>query len=301
VAPLFRIRTFCLSVLLYTAAARAGEFPFSLRPERAHYLLGEPVYLRMQGASVRPPALEENTVALIIRAPDGSEHAYRPPLRFRARPGKGSGARAVPGRPPPRYARLIAEAGGWVFARPGRYVLRLRAPAIADPAGGGRISREPQALSDTVSLEISAPAAPEDKRAFAVLERAPGEYALAVYLEGGDQLREGIAILRELASFPNAYAPTAAFVLCSDWSQDFRASSGGARRPLDLGRALAFARWEKSGGAYPALRTAYRLGQAIAIQTARAPGDPALDPARSRLQAFRDSLTPEERGLLASF
>jgi hypothetical protein len=275
------------------------EYPFSLRLERGRYLLGEPVYLLMQGVGSRPPALEENTVTLSIRAPDGTEHAYRPPLLYRTRPGAENGA-----HPPPRYARLIAEAGNWVFAQPGRYQLRLRAPAGVDGAGGG-LSRETQALSDTVSLEIAAPSTAADKRAFALLARAPGDYALAVYLEGGDQLRAGMAVLRELASFPNAYARTAAFVLCSDWSQDYRAHSGGTPRPLDLGRALAFARWEKgwekAGGAYPALRTAYRIEQAVAIQSARDPADPALAPARSRLRGFRDSLTSEERRILDSF
>jgi hypothetical protein len=287
---------FLLLLLLLLAAGRAAaaEFPFTLHPERGRYLLGEPVYLRMRGAFARPPALEENTVALVVRSPDGFEHAYRPPLLFRARPGGGSAART-------RYARLIAESGGWVFPRPGRYLLRLRAPAGGGPRGGDPLSREPQALSDTVSLDIAAPSAESDKRAFAILSRAPGEYALAVYLEGGDHLAAGMAVLRELVAFPNAYARTAAFVLCSDWSQDYRAASGGTPRPLDLDSALAYARWEKAGGAYPALRTAYRLGQAVALQSSRHPGDLALASARSRLQAFRDSLTAEERLLFDSF
>jgi hypothetical protein len=286
------LASFLAGLAAYPAGATA--FPFTLRPERGRYLLGEPVYLLMLGMQVRPPALEEGSVSLIIRSPDGSEHAYRPPLRFRARPGGGGPAR-------PRYARLLAESGGWVFPRPGRYILRLQAPAGGDAPGANAISREPQALSDTVSVRIDAPSSPADQRAFALVSRAPGEYALAVYLEGGDQLRSGMAILREVASFPNAYARVAAFVLCSDWSQDFKAGSGGSPRPLDLGQTMAFARWEKAGGAYPALRTAYRIGQAIAIQSFRVPADPALPPARSRLAGFRDSLTAEERLLLDSF
>lgn len=285
--------------LLLSAPALAGAsaYPFALKPERAHYLLGEPVYLAMRGERVRPPALEENTVTLIIRAPDGSERPYRPPLLFRAR----TGSPPSPDRPSPRYARLIAEGGGWVFPRPGRYLLRLQAPAgSANPVGQG-ISREPQAFSDTVSIVIGAPVAAEDKRAFAILSRAPAEYAMAVYLEGGGQFRAGISILRELAAFPNAYARTAAFVLCSDWSQDFRAKSGGAPRALDLGRALAYARWDKAGGAYAALRSAYRVGQAMALQASRAPDDPSIGLARNRLRDFRASLSDEERLLLDSF
>jgi hypothetical protein len=156
-------------------------------------------------------------------------------------------------------------------------------------------------LSDTVAVEIAAPTSPEDRRAYALLARAPEEYALAVYLEGGDQLQAGMAVLRGLASFPNGYARVAAFVLCSDWAQDFRARSGGAPRALDLGRALSFARFDKSAGAYLPLRTAYRLRQAMALQSVRVPEDPNLAAARARLRAFEASLSSEERAWLASF
>ncbi|MBW8889328.1 MAG: hypothetical protein JF616_16355 [Fibrobacteres bacterium] len=299
---------FCLTLACMAVRAAAG-YPFALHPEHARYLLGEPVYLRMDGAHGRPPTLEEGTTILVIRAPDGGEHLYRPPLRFRSRPGA-DGPGAVPGL---RYARLIAEGGGWVFPRPGRYVLRLRAPAEAgargERAAAPGFSKEAEALSDTVSVEIAAPSAPEDKRAFEILSRAPGEYALAVYLEGGDQLRSGMDVIRELAALPNrnanqnanGYERVAAFVLCSDWGQDFRARSGGEGRPMDLGKALAFAHWDKGGGVYLPLRTAFRMRAAIALRSARDPTDPDLASARARLSAFEDSLTADERSILASF
>lgn len=300
----FGLWAFFAFVSLSLAAQAAADYPFSLRPERARYLLGEPIYLRMEAAHGRPPALEEGTTVLYIRSPDGVEHGYRPPLRFRARPGT-----AAPGSDRGvRYARLIAEGGGWVFPRPGRYVLRLRAPAApeAGPGNAGdrsaaAFSREAEPLSDTVSLEIAAPSSPEDRRAFDLISKAPGEYALAVYLEGGDQLRAGMDVVRGLAAFPNAYARAAGFVLCSDWAQDFRAHSGGEARPLDLGKALAFARWDKSGGEYLPLRTAFRIRAAIAIRSIGDPGDANLAPARARLRAFEDSLTADERAILASF
>jgi hypothetical protein len=288
------------------AGQAAADYPFSLRTEHARYLLGEPVYLRMEARHGRPPGLEDGTIFLSISPPEGGEHAYAPPLRFRSRP---SVATPEPDRGI-RYARLIAEGGGWVFPLPGKYVLRLRAPAgpaaKVGPGGIGAaaapaISREAEPLSDTVSVEIAAPSAPEDKRAFDLLSRARAEYALAVYLEGGDQLRAGMAAIRELASFPSAYASVARFVLCSDWAQDFRARSGGGARPLDLGKALAFAQWDKSGGAYLPLRTAFRISAAIALQSARDPTDLNLAPARARLRAFEDSLTADERAILASF
>jgi hypothetical protein len=286
--------------LFYMAAQAAAEYPFSIRPEHALYLLGEPVYLRMEAKHGRPPALEDGTVFLAIRPPEGGEHAYAPPLRLRSRPSV-----TTPGPEAGiRYARLIAEGGGWVFPRPGRYVLRLRAPADAGGKAMGAaqaISRDAEPLSDTVSVEIAAPSAPEDKRAFNLLSRAPGEYALAVYLEGGDQLRAGMDVIRELAAFPSAYARVARFVLCSDWAQDFRAHSGGEARPLNPGKALGFAQWDKSGGAYVPLRTAFRMRAAIALQSARGPSDPDLAPARARLSAFEDSLTADERAILASF
>jgi len=299
----FGLRAAVWGILVCLAARTAADYPFSLRPEHARCLLGEPVYLRMDGSRGRPPTLEEGTVFLSIRAPDGGEHVYRPPLRFRSRPG----VEAPGANRGARYARLIAEGGGWVFPRPGRYVLRLRAPVDAAARGEGAgaaapgFSREAEALSDTVSVEISAPSAPEDKRAFELLSQAPGEYALAVYLEGGDQLRAGMEAIKQLASFPNGYAGVAAFVLCSDWGQDFRARSGGEARPMDLGKALAFASWDKSEGVYLPLRTAFRMRAAIALRSARDPADTNLARARARLSAFEDSLTADERAILASF
>jgi hypothetical protein len=195
---------------------------------------------------------------------------------------------------------LIAAGDGLLFPRPGRYRLRLLAAPADAPAAAGP-SREDPALSDSVSIEVEAPRDPADRRAYGILSRAPGEYALAVYLEGGDQLRQGMAVLRELASFPNAYARTAAFVLASDWAQDYLARGGDAPRRLDLDSALAWAVWDKRGGAYPALRTAFRIRNALAIDSLRAPEDTALGRARARLTAFEDSLTAEERALLASF
>jgi hypothetical protein len=297
----FGPRAIFASILLSLAARAAADYPFSLRPERARYLLGEPVYLRMEAARGRPPALEEGTMVLSIRSPDGVEHGYRPPLRFRARPGEVAPASDRGAR----YARLIAEGAGWVFPRPGRYVLRLRAPAAPEAAvaeqGSPALSREAEPLSDTVSLEIAAPSAPEDRRAFDLISAAPGEYALAVYLEGGDQLRAGMDVIRGLAGFPNAYARAAGFVLCSDWAQDFRARSGGSARPMDLGKALTFARLDKTGGEYLPLRTAFRIRAAIALRGGRDSRDANLAPARARLRAFEDSLTAEERSILASF
>jgi hypothetical protein len=156
-------------------------------------------------------------------------------------------------------------------------------------------------VSDSLVLTFALPVRAQDKRAFAILSRDPGEYALAVYLEGGQQLRTGMAIMRELAGFPNAYRRSAAFVLSSDWAQDYRDGAGGASRPLDLSKALETAQWDTAQGTYIPLRNAYRLGNAAAIMADRDSTDPGLKGTRDSLAAFHSRLSPLHRAWFRSF
>ncbi|MEO7776604.1 MAG: hypothetical protein ABIY63_03680 [Fibrobacteria bacterium] len=262
--------------------AEAGRL--SLSAERGSYLLGEPVYLRIQSDINPVPALEEGAFALVILGPGGPERIYRPPLRLRT---AGSGGRRLPGMDSAaeriRFARIICEEDGLVFRKPGRYRLRL------------------SALSDTLSIVFQAPATEADKKAYAVLSRNPGEYGLAMYLEGGDQLKEGMAIISELAASQSAYTRAASFVLASDWSQDFIAYSGTGTRSLDLQKALAWSQWDRNAGIYIPLRNAYRLQAAVEQARRQSRSAPGLQAARSKLQGFLASLSPEERLWLRSF
>jgi hypothetical protein len=281
-----------LSMLPVFAAAAPIAVPqparFTLKAERGRYLLGQPVYLRIGSADGPPPSLEEGVLVLSIQGPDGTERDYNPPLHYRSGP-------AGEGSPRVRFARVIASDGALVFGKPGRYRLRLRPPPSAGADSGRR------ALSDSLSLVFAPPKREQDKRAFDLLSKDPGEYGLAVYLEGGQQLRSGMAIIRELASFPNGYRRMAAFVLSSDWSQDFIDRRGGGSRPLDLAKALEYAQWDLAGGAYVPLRNAFRLQAAADIQAVRDSTAPALAETRRKLAAFRASLDSAQAGLLRSF
>jgi hypothetical protein len=272
-----------------SAAASVRSGSFTLRAERGSYLLGEPIYLRIESGNSPVPSLEEGTLFLAILGSGEPERIYHPPLRLRTaalgnrpRP-KASGERV-------RFARIICADGQLVFRTPGRYRLRL----VSIPAGRS-------ALSDSLTVVFTAPVNPADKKAYALLSRNPGEYGLAVYLEGGDQLKQGMAILGELAAFESAYARLASFVLSSDWSQDFTDYRGSGSRPLDLQKALAWAQWDKSRGAYIPLRNAYRLKTGADIQAARTPSAPGLEAVRGKLAVFLASLTPEEKAWFRSF
>src|SRR5688572_24320946 len=59
---------------------------FSLEAEQGAYLIGQPVYLRIGSADAVPPTLEQGTMVLSIRGPDGEAAEYRPPLRYRTGP-----------------------------------------------------------------------------------------------------------------------------------------------------------------------------------------------------------------------
>jgi hypothetical protein len=283
--PLFLCPLFlCISAYADPSSRFA---PFTLEAEGRSYLIGQPVYLRIGSGDAAPPSLEQGTMVLSIRGPDGEEAEYHPPLRFRSAPRAGG--------PPIRFARIIAADGGLAFRKPGRYRLRLVTPRPAS-AGPGRTI-----LSDSLALDFSLPVRNADKRAFAILSRDPGEYALAVYLEGGQQLRAGMAILRELAAFPNAYRRTAAFVLSSDWCQDYLDRGSGATRPMDLEQALKLAQWDLRQGAYVPLRNAYRLQNAVKEQMRRDSTVAGLRPARDSLAAFQARLTPVQFSWFRAF
>jgi hypothetical protein len=292
-----------LCIFPLVASGPAWGALFSLEAEQAALLLGEPLYLRIGSFTDAPPSLEEGTVTLSIRGPDGEEREYRPPLRFRSqaapRPGPGGSTAGPSTAAPPsrryRMARVIASDGDLVFRKPGRFRLRLITPSR--PASGSPA----EILSDSLILTLKAPALKQDVRAYGIILRDPGEYGLAVYLEGGQQLRSGMAIIGELAGFPNAYRRTARFVLASDWAQDFTDFRGGASRPLNLEKSLALAEWSLSGGAYVPLRTAYRLRKAVDVLAVREPTAPVLAETRRNLAQFEASLGPSDLALLRSF
>lgn len=294
---------FAWILIAYPIMAQGREGAFTLESERGRFLLGEPVYLRIGSRTIVPPALEEGTMVLSIRGPDGGEWEYHPPLRFRSNSGRDSPAPiasfADSGKRLPavriRFARLIASDGDLVFKKPGKYSLRLKSPK----ASGADSSR--LIISDTLALEFRLPTREPDRRAYGILSRDPGEYALAVYLEGGQQLRAGMAILKELAAFPNAYRGIARFVIASDLAQDFTDFKGGPSRPMDLEKAFELSEWSLESGLYVPLRTAYRLRNAAQIMAARDPSSAVPDKIRRKLAGFEASLTPRELALLRSF
>lgn len=297
VRPEFRRRSggltaafLCLLSLLHRANADESRHlrTFSLEAEQRSFLVGQPVYLRIGSRDAAPPSLEQGTMVLSILGPDGEEWEYHPPLRYRSGPERAMGPRI-------RFARIIAGDGGLVFRKPGRYRLRLLTPRSASA------DTPRSTLSDTLALVFSLPVRPEDKRAFSILSRDPGEYALAVYLEGGQQLRAGMAIIRELETFPNAYRRTAAFVLSSDWSQDYQDRFTGLARPLDLDQAMRFAQWDFGPGAYIPLRNAYRLQNAVDARISRDSTASGLGPVRDSLAAFLARLTPIQTSWLRAF
>lgn len=268
----------------------AGAEPISLFADRKVFLAGEPVYLRMESHSGRPPALEAGLTILAVTPPDSSEFLYQPPMRYRIRQGEPSA-----GEPQVRFARLIAHREGLLFRKAGRYRLRLVSPvALKSPGASSSPGSRLSVLSDTLELIVAEPATPSDKRAYAMLGRNTGQYALAVYLEGGGHLKGGMSIIRELAGFPNYLQRTAAFVLSSDWSQDYTPVDGGPVRSLDLTKALALAQWDLKQGAYIPLRNAFRIRQGAEILSRRAPDAPVLEAARNRLGKFEASLSARD-------
>ncbi len=289
----------------------AGSPLINLAAERESYLLGEPIYLRMESQRAPVPSLEEGSFLLAIQAAGEPEWIYHPPLRYRAGPAKyaDTTARArdgVPMHSDPeriRFARIICADGELVFRKPGRYRLRLIALPSAEEPGAKRAAPPASGpvVSDTLTVSFRDPSSAADKKAYSILARNPGEYGLALYLEGGDQLRDGMAIIAELAASQSAYTRAASFVLSSDWSQDFNDYAGGLSRPIDLQKALAWAQWDKGNGAYIPIRNAYRLAAAADLVSNRSGSVPGLAAVRARLASFLASLSANEAAWLKSF
>ena len=294
----------CLGILPFPA--NAAGLLFSLVTERQRFLIGEPVYLRIE-SDLPVAALEDGAFILAIQGESGPERIYHPPLRYRGggapigkpvsqirKPGIAAGA-AVGGDPRRhfRFARLICADGQLLFGKPGRYRLRLASPQPDSAVGGAKVEAAGAALSASISIAFSEPSSQADKLAYAVLSRNPREYGLAMYLEGGDQLREGMAIISELAATQSAYTRAAAFVLSSDWSQDFRDYQGPGSRSLDLQKAMAWAQWDMRAGWYIPLKNAYRLASGLeAHGNAAMPGS---DAAKRRISGFLAGLSPSEK------
>jgi hypothetical protein len=110
-----------------------------------------------------------------------------------------------------------------------------------------------------------------------------------------------MAILGELASFPNAYRRLARFVLTSDWAQDFTDYKGGASRPMNLDSALLYSEWSLTQGAYIPLRTAYKLRQGSEILAAREPSSAVPQRIQRKIAEFEASLGQGDAALLRSF
>lgn len=218
------------SCLLLIAANTICAESFTISTDRQAYLLGEPVYLCIRGRSDRPVALEYGEYKLVIAPEREAPFVYRPPLHLDAFETTDKPVEQVD------YSTLVVKRGGLLFAEPGMYSLAL----YKSPKGG-----IPE--SNTLIIEFAEPWRPSDMQALRAIEARPYEYALVVYLRGGEHISSGYEIIKAIAGGTSAYAGHAKFVLSCSYSYGWHDFVTGESRPSMPEKALMYSRCMEEG------------------------------------------------------
>lgn len=244
------------AILTLQIVAWAGDI--TLTADKQSYLVGQPVYLRIEGESKIPLIPEAEYARLLIVKPDGENHWYRPPARFEM---------ASRGGETVEYATLVLSRGGFIFTQAGDYVLQLY-PGDPD-------DRTPLSKELVVSFRI-----PEDKndyRARELIQSDPWGYALVVYLEGGDHIPGGMKVIEELASFESNYRGLGRFVMSCNWSRNHVNYSTNEVRWADPAKALSFAQCaDTTAGAYMRMQNAVKLRRGLTLAERHDAGTAAM-------------------------
>ncbi len=209
-------------VLALQALASAAKL--DLGTDRNVYLPFQPVFLNIRadaeaGQGMDPNPLETGDLVLEITPPDGHAYRYAPGMTLCRLAGSGNAgaARSV-------FHTLSYGAGRPVLEAPGEYALRL-----LDPQGA--------AMSPVRKITVEMPSSPNDKQAYERISANPGQFAYFQYLEGSEQLAEGLAIAEDLAAMDCSYSPTARALLAIHYSQSFPRGRDGKPRARDFGKS----------------------------------------------------------------
>jgi len=198
--------------------AVAGAQVLTLSLDKTSFLPAEPFAVHVTVAVAEPmmiPASLEarhGHVRFYVSAPDGSERLFRPWALFE----NPAMARALPGQPAAATSRIFFGADGWTFREPGRYRVRAQ---LGDRS------------SAPVTLEIRPAAGTEQEQSAALLASpAAGMFLL---LDGGDQFREGMALLRGIAGTSTRFSGYAAHSLGTSQAVRFSNLATGQVRPAN--------------------------------------------------------------------
>ena len=190
-----------------------AEPPFLLETDKQSYLQFQPVYLKLSSSNsknndmqVRP--LEFGDFVLKMEFPDGTRSIYRPMIQACSF----SGAPRTKGV---EYSTLILNGAELVSSKIGMYTLILT-------------DRSGYIVSWPISYRVEEPVMPEDKQAKQLIETDPIGYGMFIYMEGGDHLVQGHAIVKNLSESRSSYSSFARAVLAINYSHDALNSENGS-------------------------------------------------------------------------
>lgn len=261
--------------------------PIKISIDKSDYLIGEPVYMKLRSEASVPLFFESYLISLRIKYPDGTLTEYKPPVHADVFP-QPERAGTSPSLYKVEYSTLIISKGKLLFDMDGQYELTVTTP------DSGKIP-----LSNVVTLTISKPTNPGDLQAYRLIQGNPWEYGVFIYMEAGEQFRQGYSIVQKLASMPSRYREVSKFVMSTNYSESYYDFADTVFRAVDLGRAIEFAQCKNANvPAYVRISNALKLKHAlIQARTIGQSTQAAESAVQSQFDAVMSEFSSEDAGV----
>lgn len=216
------------TIILLPIYLFADENIISISSNKVNYLVYEPIYLEMKlinnENNIIFGSLEEMNIDMYLEIIKGSDVIrYESPIKV----DKVRDIAILDNRSPFKknkstnkikysesnyieYDVVFITGNKVITEEPGIYQLRLR------------MKKQPnRTISNTLNLYFNKPQKVEDINAIKLIDINPKQYALCVYLEGGDHLKDGIKILKELINTNSEYSNTAELIMSINNSHSY--------------------------------------------------------------------------------
>jgi hypothetical protein len=158
-----------------------------------------------------PLGSHASDLVLMIQQPGAAPEPYRAPMQFEAAPRPVSG-----GSGDIVHECLILHRNRCLTAKPGAYRFWISDRRALDDV-----------LSNTVTASVTKASTQEDIEAVSSIAANATEYAVFVYLKGGEHLTDAFGVLSALADGNSSYRPLARTLLAYNYCQTFHVGAGG--------------------------------------------------------------------------
>jgi hypothetical protein len=196
---IIKINKIIIEIILVSISINAQ---IDLITDKTNYLTFEPIYITINKISPEakkefPGTLKDMAAFFLqIEAPYSTKQ-YSPPIRIES---------LTLSKHQVSFETVIISQGEYVTRIPGRYILVLK-------------DRKDNDVSNKAYIEISDPINSFDIEAVKIIKENPLEYAMVLYLEGGDHLASGMSIVKRLSESNSGYSNVARAILSIAYSQ----------------------------------------------------------------------------------